>query len=140
MKFAKLALIIVLAAGISSCCSCRKGKSRDTVSLTGTKWQLTQLAGAPVSSTIEDSYTLELGTDKRVSGKGNCNRVTGSYELPGTGKIKFNGMASTRMMCPDQQTEDKFLKELGSADSYTIDGKMLMLLREGETIMVFVRK
>jgi len=45
-------------------------------------------------------------------------------------------IASTRAFCPDQAQEDRFIKELDRIDSYRIDGDLLMLMRDGELLMV----
>ena len=37
---------------------------------------------------------------------------------------------------PDQAQEDRFIKELDRIDSYRIDGDLLMLMRDGELLMV----
>ena len=36
----------------------------------------------------------------------------------------------------DQAQEDRFIKELDRIDSYRIDGDLLMLMRDGELLMV----
>ena len=60
----------------------------------------------------------------------------GNYTLSDNGKIKIESVASTRAMCANQAQEDKFIKELDRVDSYRIDGDLLMLMHDGEMLMV----
>lgn len=88
-----------------------------------------------------DSFTLSLTTENTLTGKGDCNRLMGGYKSDNAnGTISFGNVASTRMFCPNQANEDKFLKLLGEIDGYTIDGNMLMLVANGELKLMFERK
>ena len=51
--------------------------------------------------------------------------------------LEMSQMGSTRMMCPNQEDEDKFFDMLSQVDSYTIDGDNLMLQRGGDVVAVF---
>ena len=72
----------------------------------------------------------------RFGGRGDCNSIMGNYTLSDNGKIKIESVASTRAMCANQAQEDKFIKELDRVDSYRIDGDLLMLMHDGEMLMV----
>lgn len=135
MKTVKLIAIAVAAITVASCCSCRT-KSRGAGNLTANSWQLIQIDGAAVTADGE-KYTLQFSGDNRVSGMGDCNRLTGGYTSDQSGKLTFEGTASTRMLCPDQQGEDRFMKAFTDVDGYRIDGNTLMLLNNGQTVMVF---
>lgn len=133
---ALLGAVVLLA---SSCCSCRRGPSKQTKPLTETKWTLIQEDGKLVNA--NDNYYIIIGTEEgRFNGRGDCNSLMGSYTLPADGKIDFQGIASTRAFCPDQAGEDRFFKMLDAVDSYEIDGNMLMLYTNGELTAIMEAK
>lgn len=133
MKNLKWIFAVAAAGLVVACCPCRKSKS--AMPLTGTEWKLTQMHGKNIES---DNYRVLFGADGSLSGVGDCNRFTGSYTM-NVGVLKVgDNLASTRMMCPNQQQENDFLKMLTEADAYYIDGTQLMLLRNGEVIAMFV--
>lgn len=139
MKLYKVILMASVAVLLAACCNCRSGKSKNAMQLIDTKWQLAEMEGRTVTAAGE-SYTLTLGKDGKVSGKGDCNTLMGSFQTPKSGVIKFNALASTRMMCPDQEAEYKFIKLLEASDGYSIDGKTLMLFTDGELKLAFSAK
>ena len=131
-------MLVAVAATISSCCSCRKPATRPPMaSITASQWQLVQMDGVTVKPT-GDSFTLAFAENNMVSGKGDCNRLTGSFKNNGAdGTLSFGTLASSRMFCPDQAAEDKFLRLLNEIDGYSIDGSMLMLMSNGKLSMIF---
>lgn len=133
-----------MAAGVAfmvaSCCNCGKVASRKGGALTGDRWQLVQMEGRAFAAE-NDAYTLTFAEDKKVTGKGDCNRLTGTFENDGAnGKLTFGPMAATRMMCPDQASENQFLRLLGTIDSYSIDGRIMTLFANGEQKLMFEKK
>jgi Heat shock protein len=131
-KIAIVLAAVVIAAG---CCPCRKG-SGSSLPLEGTQWFAVKMDNKYLHTEPDsEAYTLLL-QDGKVSGKGDCNRIMGSYAISGNKSLIFEGVASTRMMCPDQATEDLFLRKLADVDAYSVDGNNLMLIGKGETVMV----
>jgi len=134
----KRSFLILLAATlfvVTSCCNCAS-RSREVKPLTGTEWHLVQIMGRDVDKS-SDSYNLLFATDGRVSGVGDCNRLMGSYETDENRALKLGQMASTRMMCPDQKSEDEFMQMLGRVTHYEMDGDMMLLLADGELVAIF---
>lgn len=130
MKWIFAASVLVMAA---SCCPCRKSKS-PSLPLTGVEWKLNQMYGTTI---VSDNYRITFGADGAVAGVGDCNRFAGSFTM-NVGSLKIGEhLAATRMMCPNQQQEDAFLRMLPQADSYHVDGRTLMLLCNGEVIALF---
>ncbi len=123
---------------VSSCCGCRGGKSISHT-LTSDSWKLVELGGGEKLTASEDnSYTITFdGQEGRVFGRGDCNSYFGSYKEEPTRRLSFSHMGSTRMMCPNQAGEDKFMSALGKVDSYTLDGDNLMLQNNGEVVAIF---
>jgi heat shock protein HslJ len=67
--------------------------------LTGTYWKLTRLEGKPVPPREGPREPhLVFREEKRVTGSGGCNSLTGGYKVQG-GEITFTEVAATRMAC-----------------------------------------
>lgn len=99
------------------------------VGLTGKRWKLVELNGAPVKDTDQDSpafIEFQKGESK-VNGFAGCNNFFGNYELEKGNRISFSGMASTMMACPDLNHERELLNVFETADNYTIYGNELSL-------------
>lgn len=136
VKYAAVAALFALAA--AACCPCRKtAGSAPPPPAKGTTYRLVTMEG--VSHIPGENYSIVFGEDNRFSGVGDCNRLMGSYELSTAGSLSLSGVASTRMMCPDQSKEDRFVRLLGEVDAYSIDKSngLLMLMRDGQAVLVF---
>ncbi len=127
-----LFIIACLALGLSSCCQCRQYEKKNGVELEKTVWQLTQLDGKPFKA-AEESFTLSF-EDGKFNGRGACNSIFGDAkpQKESGGKIRFTNIGSTRMMCPDQETEDRFINILSITDSFTKEGPYIYLFSDGE--------
>lgn len=138
MKTAKFialaAALTALAVSVAACCGCRKGKSN--VQLVGTEWKLAQLGDRPIDAA---GFTMTLSAEGRIGGLGACNRFSGSFTQKKHELRVAENMISTRMMCRDQETENKFLAMLRGVDSFSIDGERLMLITDGEVVAIFDR-
>ena len=137
-KVIVLAVVAMLAVGMTSCCrSCRKAKP---VEVKGAKWGLLELNDKVIDRVLEgrpERFTLTLGEDGRVGGRGDCNTYFAGYSLEGT-SINIANIASTRMLCPDQSLEDRYFRMLESAVQIKIDGNFLILMdKEGKIIASF---
>ena len=103
--------------------------------LEGVAWRLTQLDGKPVSpGQNQRAPFLQFDAqNKRVSGSGGCNRLTGTY-LSGPGTLRIGAVASTRLACLDLVTwvrENRFFAALEAARGYRIAGRVLTLTDGG---------
>ncbi len=133
MKNLNIVLVALLAGILSSCCSCGKGQSE--IMIEQTSWELEQLQGRDVST--NDNYKITFNSDGTVSGIGDCNRFMGKYTKTKDNKLSFENLALTKMMCQNQEQEDKFIKTLSSIDAIRTDGKLLMMLSNGELVAIF---
>lgn len=130
-KTVTLLLLVVLFA---SCCACRT-KKKDLKPLLGTTWSMIQIDGMAFDA--EDNYYFIINEEGEFNGVGDCNSFMGSYEMDKKGSMIFNSIASTRAMCPNQSAEDNFLKMFSSVDSYSRDGRLLMLLSGDDIVAIF---
>jgi heat shock protein HslJ len=97
--------------------------------LEGTEWRLVDIGGQPApagaDSTRHPGFTL-IAEGRKVQGSAGCNRMNGTYQLDGQ-HLKFGPLATTRMACPDMQTETAFLKALKATTRYEVSGSSLTL-------------
>jgi heat shock protein HslJ len=102
--------------------------SEVTHELVGTRWALVRLGGQSVNipEGAQEPFLTLQSADSRAVGYGGCNRFTGGYELSGQ-DLRFKHMASTRMACPDMQTESAFMKTLEATARWQISGSQLDL-------------
>lgn len=97
-------------------------------------WKLIELGGNPIErneETPKEAHVIFKTQDNRMNGSGGCNSFSGTYELGPETRIKISGVVSTRMMCPNIETETKLFQAFEKADNYTLseDGNTLSLNR-----------
>lgn len=114
--------------------------SKNIAKLNDVKWDLKVLNGKDIKLTDSNSeiYIQFNEAEKRVSGRGGCNRFFGNYEMDGD-KLKFSPMGATRMACPDLQTENEFFQMLDTVDTYSIKDGLLSLKSKGNVVSVFFK-
>ncbi len=120
MFFAVAALLLAMTA-------CDGGKTGAT--LEGTTWKLSKMEGIPAEaiSAEADFFTLMFdAADTLLSGRTNCNRIFGKYQLDGD-KLDLGNLGMTRMACPDLQYEIRFAKALSEVERYEISKSTLKL-------------
>ena len=139
-KLIRCSLIVSMVGLLTACCGCRGAKSKNPHFLTTDRWLMTEMHGKAVERTEENAESFTIIFDEKeqkVSGVAGCNNFFGPYEETPVRKIKIGPLGATRMMCPDMAMETDFMRMLGETDSYTVDGDMLMLQRDGEVIAIF---
>jgi copper homeostasis protein (lipoprotein) len=96
-----------------------------------TYWRPVEIAGKSVTLAPDqrEPHFVLTGDGNRVHGSTGCNRITGSF-AESTDGFRFNGLATTRMMCPPPiaELEAAFLKALNATTSHRIIGDSLELL------------
>lgn len=135
MKTLKYLTVALLACLLAGCCACRKYQKKEGRPLVGTSWKMIQQEGRGVRSA--DGYTLRFEADGRFGGIGDCNRIMGQYNASPDGKITIRPAGSTRMACPDQAGENRYIEMLRGTTVYQLDGPMLYLFDNGELKAVF---
>lgn len=128
-----LLLLFCLALFGVSCNS-----SKNMAKLDGVKWELKSLNDRDVKLTDNNSevYLQFNEAEKKVNGRGGCNRFFGNYEMDGD-KLKFSPLGATRMACPDLQLETEFFKALETVDTYSIKDGLLSLKSKDKVVAVF---
>ncbi len=140
--------LIIISAIISALClnACKSGQhtAAGTTEATpaaqkadtdpsGKYWKLITLNGAPIDVTKsrKEPHIILHPEGNRLSGSTGCNNIAGTYQTKEAGKITFSPVAATKMMCPDMETENNFLKIFSKVESYTVQGDTLTLTGTG---------
>lgn len=129
--FAAAVLLVAMAA-----CG---GSQKKELKLEDSSWKLVRMDSIPAKaiSAEADAFTLSFSAaDTMVSGRTNCNRFFGKYELKGR-DLSFENLGMTRMACPDMQYEDAFVRMLDEVDRYEISGTTLKLYDDKKVIAEF---
>jgi putative lipoprotein len=105
--------------------------------LFGTKWGLLAIDENPIRT--NKPYLQFDNQTRRFSGNGGCNRISGGFQIDGT-QIKFSQVISTQRACLDNDlgwVEAKFVKRLGQATKFQIQGDLLSLYAGDRPILSF---
>lgn len=139
MKLFKLSLIAFAVLGLSLGFQSCKTVKEVTLNELGGEWTLKSLNGQPVGDLFKGatpSAQFNL-SDRQISGSGGCNRYTGSFTLE-KGKFSAPNLASTMMLCPAENQEDKFLKALSAPSTLSFNkAGNLILSQGGKEVLVF---
>lgn len=126
---------------LSSC-----GTTTQSVDITG-EWNVVSVEGKQVTGNPYIGFDTENG---RLYGNAGCNRIMGGFEIDSVtpGHIGLTDVASTRMMCPDMETEQKVLEALNEVAGFKSsatgveltdkDGNVIMSLEKREAPAVSV--
>ena len=98
---------------------------KNQLKIADVRWKLVELNGQKIDNS--EAFVVFSTEDNRVYGNSGCNNFTGDFELKEGNRLVLSQIASTRMACPDMDTEQAFLSMLGMTDNFTISGGMLSL-------------
>ena len=120
-----------------ACLDCTPKLSPDS-NWSGRRWVLTEMKGVPVqlSGGRRDAYINFEAAEKRFTGNGGCNQVSGNYSLDKK-NIHFGEVISTKMSCEDIQFENTFISTLSSIDRYEQRGNDLLLKKKKDVLLRF---
>ncbi len=131
----KILMAAVALVAMVACCG-----NADNANLENTNWKLSQMEGisAEAINAEEDAFVLSLASEAgEYSGRTNCNRFFGTYEVKGD-KLTLGEAGTTRMACPDMESESAFLQMLAKVNGYSIKGNELTLTdADKKTLAVF---
>lgn len=95
-----------------------------------TYWKVVEINGQPVNNpptNQKEAHIILTKEGNRLQGSAGCNSLMGSYQLMDGNRIKFSGLASTKMACPDMAIENVLGKAIEMSDNYAINDKFLIL-------------
>ena len=106
-----------------------------------TKWLLESIGEEKIdNSNKENPIYIELDVTEegnRIAGMAGCNRYFGEFTEAGEDSLSFGKMGATRMACDKLDVEDRYLKAVGSVDSYQVDGFYLYLKSKGANVLTY---
>ncbi|MBM6882886.1 META domain-containing protein [Bacteroides caecigallinarum] len=141
MKKTLISAAAFAAVLLSSC-----GTASKSVDISG-EWNVVSVEGKEVTGNPYIGFDMENG---RLYGNAGCNRIMGGVEIDSVnpGHIGLTNIGTTRMMCPDMETEQKVLEALNEVAGYKAsatgveltdkDGKVLMSLEKREAPAVSI--
>lgn len=101
-------------------------------------WVLKSLKGEEASDAFKGSIpSLELDFGKLlVYGSAGCNRYTGEFTLKGD-VFKASKVATTMMLCIEENKEDLFVSTLSNEKGLTISvNQEVLSLKDGDTVVI----
>ncbi len=130
MKYAAILFFAVVSLHCSPKLSPDAGWGRQ-------RWVVVEMKGVPVqqSGSRRDAYINFEVIDKKFTGNGGCNQISGNYTLD-KNTIRFGEVISTKMSCVDIEFENVFMSTLSSIDRYEANGNDLLLKKKRETLLV----
>jgi heat shock protein HslJ len=143
----KIAMFAAIGIVLFSCNSAQnKTTTTDPVSKLNGTWELNYVTGPRIA--FDGLYPNKKPTitfdskEKRVSGNNSCNSFTGKLNVDGNSINFRDGLATTKMMCQDNQGEKVFMDALQKITSYDVtdDGKTLNFISGDIAMMRFVKK
>lgn len=141
----KLILNCCTALALGGLLACTSTKTASVNDLSG-EWDIIAVNGATVAAP-EGQETPFLAFDTangRLTGNGSCNNMFGSFTTTADkpGSIKFDGVASTRMMCPDMKLEDEIMQALDGVVEFkpSAEGKEVNLCDASGQSLITLKK
>lgn len=141
----KVFVSICVAGAALAMSSCRSVEKAIPLSSIDGEWNIVEVNGSKV--TPGESKTLPFisfdTTSGRLSGNSGCNRMMGNFDVNAKpGSLSLEGVASTRMMCPDMTTERNVLGALAQVKGYRKAGKERVYLcnAANRPVMVLEKK
>lgn len=133
-----------LAAAALACALMSCGTGKNSVALVdfAGEWNIVEVNGEKVNA----ENTPFLGFDKdgnRLYGNAGCNRLVGTFSLDtvNAGKISFEQVGATRMMCPDMKLEQRVLEALNKVAGYQEVGEEVALNdAEGKSVILLQKR
>ena len=127
MSSSACTLILLLLAGCSP-----NGAivSQDGLTLVDTTWIIESINEEPLNVQV----FIKLDEDNRLSGFAGCNRFFSDF-TSGENQLKFGLVGSTKMMCPDMETEKLVFSVIDRTRTYKIKEDTLQLLDEKKQLL-----
>ena len=129
--------------GLSSCKTA--GGAVSSLNALDGEWKITEVDGQAVKAVPgEKEAFIGLNVkEMRLYGNTSCNNLIGGFEADvRNGKIHFGQAGSTRMMCPDMETEGKVLDAINKTRSFDMEkgGKLVFKDEGGKPLMKMEKK
>ncbi|MFK5981810.1 MAG: META domain-containing protein [Flavobacteriaceae bacterium] len=123
---------LILIIAFSSCNGTKKASKKTTAEMVSGKYEIRSVEGA---SNLYNMF-FEIDTsEKRISGKTDCNTFSGNYEVTGD-EVTFSPFISTKMYCEEHvmNVEASIFKAFSNTKKFTFDNNMLTLINKDGSI------
>jgi copper homeostasis protein (lipoprotein) len=110
-----------------------------THDLEGSRWVLVRIGDKPVAPQegSPEPYIVLQATSKNIAGHAGCNRLSGGYQIKGDA-LELTQLTTTRMACPELETEYAFLNALeGVARWRLMDNQLVLLDKNNAAVLQF---
>lgn len=99
--------------------SCHSSKTALQPEALNGEWNIMTVGDKQATAAKQPYIGMDIEA-KRLYGCAGCNRIIGSVETePGkAGQVSFGKVGSTRMLCPDMDTESAVLEALNKVSGY----------------------
>lgn len=135
-----LSLVILGLSGCLESFAAGKKKHASMKNLDGS-WQVHEIQGKAVEADENVAYVNLQCAKKKMNGFAGCNYIHGGFQL-NTAKehLQFGPIASTRMACPQGQTESTVLDMLQKTVSFRIEteegqDRLVLFDQDGKTLL-----
>lgn len=95
------------------------------------RWENTETSGGKITVDKPENYTLEFTADGKIRVKADCNRGGGSYKSD-ENNLTFSAIFTTKMGCPPNSLDNRFLRGLEAARTYRVEGNSLFIEGAGD--------
>lgn len=133
----RVATLLLIAATAASAQIARRNIAPG---LAGTSWQLVEFENREdtLRPTDRANYTVEFGTDGRVSARLDCNRGRGTWTSTRPNQLQLSPLTLTRAKCPSESLHDRIAEDWTAVRSYAIkDGHLFLSLRGDRGVYEF---
>lgn len=104
------------------------------------KWKLVNLRGENIIMKSNIPYIQFDTLENSVSGYDGCNQFFGEMNYSSNNKLRFKGLASTKMMCLDMSIPDMFTAAMLEMKSYKQIGQTLELVDQKGITIITLKK
>lgn len=122
--------------------SCHSSKTALQPEALNGEWNIMTVGDKQATAAKQPYIGMDIEA-KRLYGCAGCNRIIGSVETePGkAGQVSFGKVGSTRMLCPDMDTESAVLEALNKVSGYKGTDKELSLTdSKGNTLLTLSKR
>ena len=133
----KVSVFLCATAVTALLASCASTKNVATVTDLNGEWNIIEINGTAVVPAPGQAFPY-IGLDAatgRISGNSGCNRMMGSFDINSEpGRITFDQVGTTRMMCADMSVETNVLNALKQVRKYVklSDGNLAFCVKSAK--------
>ena len=105
------------------------------------EWNVTEIEDKAIETTEDTPFIGFDLANNTIYGNASCNTFSGELTLNAEdATIELSHVAYTQMACEDMTIEDAFIAALAKVHSYKLDGTLLLLDAEGNTLLTLEKR